>query len=102
MRFAFDDQNRAASIPDLGQVLFQDFQVEDPLFAGFVLGRKLGVKLVNDDADVQVVVDSRSVYIAHLDMALTTIINKCQAAGLRDTLPVSVFYNGRLVATVDL
>jgi len=67
-----------------------------------VLGRKLGIKLVNDDADVLVVADSRSVYIAHLDIALTTIVNKCRAAGLRETLPVSVFYNGRLVAMVDL
>ena len=67
-----------------------------------VLGRKLGVKLVNDDNDVQVVVDSRSVHIAHLDIALTTIINKCQAAGLRETLPVSVFYNGKFVAALDV
>jgi hypothetical protein len=35
-------------------------------------------------------------------MALTTIINKCQAAGLRDTLPVSVFYNGKFVAALDV
>ena len=67
-----------------------------------VLGRKLGVKLVNDDADVQVVVDSRSVYIAHLDIALTTIINKCRAAGLFGPSPVRAYYNGRLVALVEV
>ena len=60
------------------------------------LGSKLGYDLKDED-EVTVMVESKSAYIAVMDVAYTTVVNRCRRAGLHGE-KVKVFHNGALVA----
>lgn len=63
------------------------------------LGTKLGYDL-KDEEEVTVVVESESVYIAVLDVSMSTIINRARQAGLHGRT-VAVCYDGKVVAEVN-
>lgn len=64
------------------------------------LGTKLGFDL-KDDEDITVVEESKSVYLASLDVPYTSVIKAARRAGLHKQ-KVSVFFNGALVAEMPV
>lgn len=64
------------------------------------LGTKLGFDL-KDDEDISVVEESKSVYLASLDVPYTSVIKAARRAGLHKQ-KVSVFFNGALVAEMPV
>jgi hypothetical protein len=64
------------------------------------LGTKLGFDL-KDDEDITVVGESKSVYLASLDVPYTSVIKAARRAGLHKQ-KVSVFFNGALVAEMPV
>lgn len=62
------------------------------------LGSKLGVDLKDtDNDDIMVDVGNRSVDIVAMDVAITSIVNKCRALGLQNT-HVIVYCHDKVVA----
>lgn len=62
------------------------------------LGQKLGYDLVYDE-EVTVVVESKSVYVAVMDVTLGNIIKAARQKNLHNTT-VGVYFNGSRVAEV--
>lgn len=64
------------------------------------LGTKLGYDL-KDDEEVTVVVESRSVYIATLDIPYTTVIKAARRAGLHGK-KVTVWFDGKAMGELQV
>lgn len=64
------------------------------------LGSKLGFDL-KDDEYIEVIVESKSIYLATLDVPYTSVIKAARRAGLHKQ-KVSVFYNGELIADMPV
>jgi hypothetical protein len=64
------------------------------------LGTKLGFDL-KDCEDIRVVPESRSVYLATLDVAYTSVIRECRRAGLHK-MKVQVYYDGAMIAEMPV
>jgi predicted nucleic acid-binding protein len=64
------------------------------------LGTKLGHDL-KDDEYIEVVVDSKAIYLATLDVPYTSVIKAARRAGLHKQ-KVSVWFDGALVAEMPV
>lgn len=64
------------------------------------LGSRLGFDL-KDDEYIEVVVESKCIYLATLDVPYTSVIKAARRAGLHKQ-KVSVFYNGELIADMPV
>jgi len=64
------------------------------------LGSRLGFDL-KDDEYIEVIVESKSIYLATLDVPYTSVIKAARRAGLHKQ-KVSVFYNGELIADMPV
>lgn len=64
------------------------------------LGSKMGFDLKNDEA-IAVNVDTREVVLQSLDVAYTSVINKCRRLGLHKK-KIKVYYDGEEVATMPV
>jgi len=64
------------------------------------LGLRLGFDL-KDDEDIRVVVESKSLYLATLDVPYTSVIKAARRAGLHGQ-KVSVFFHGGMIAEMPV